>query len=144
MSSSWPEARHLMRRPLTFAAVGTVAFAIGMALASSGHTYGAFSDSRALNGNKVQAATWGPTPPSQCAGMTFDNILFVPPGVTTYDGTNHNDLIFANNLGDRIDGGNGDDCIVGGNGDDTLTGGNGKDVILGGAGNDVINGDNAP
>jgi Ca2+-binding RTX toxin-like protein len=126
-------------------AAATALFGVGvLAAAGAGHTFASYSDFADVRGNVVGATTWQPRPPSECAKMTFDNILFVPPGVTTYTGTNHNDLIFANNSGDTIDGGNGDDCIVGGNGDDTLTGGNGKDVILGGAGNDVINGDNAP
>lgn len=126
-------------------AAAAAVFAVGaLAAAGADHTFASYSDFRDITGNVVGASTWGPTPPAQCAGMHFDSILVVPPGVTSYAGTNRNDLIFANNLGDTIDGGNGDDCIVGGNGNDNLTGGNGKDVILGGAGNDTINGDNAP
>lgn len=120
------------------------AFAGGAVIASStGHTFASFSDFREVP-VKAGAGTWGPTVPTACAGMSFASVLYVPPNVTTFVGTNKNDLIFANNLGDTISGGNGDDCIVGGDGNDTLSGGNGKDVVLGGPGNDVINGDNAP
>jgi len=122
-----------------------VLFAVGgLAAAGASDTFASYSDFRDIRGNVVGATKWGPTTPAECAGMGFDNILYVPPGVTTFVGTNKNDLVFANNLGDTIDGGAGDDCIVGGTGNDTLSGGNGKDVILGGLGDDVINGDNAP
>lgn len=133
----------MARHRLIAAAAGL--FAVGvLAAAGTEHTFASYSDFKDITGNVVGATTWGPTRPGECAGMHFDNVLFVPAGVTSYTGTNKNDLIFANNLGDTIDGGAGDDCIVGGTGADALTGGNGKDVILGGLGNDVINGDNAP
>lgn len=120
------------------------AFAGGAVITSStGHTFASFSDFQETP-VKVGAGTWGPTIPAECSGMSFDSIVYVGPGITSFSGTNKNELIFANNLGDTIDGGNGDDCIVGGTGNDTLSGGNGKDVILGGPGNDTINGDNAP
>ncbi|BEV08853.1 calcium-binding protein [Methylophilus sp. DW102] len=57
---------------------------------------------------------------------------------TEYTGSESNDLIVGNNLGNVIDGANGNDVIIGGSGDDYLVGGNGNDVIFGGAGNDTI------
>jgi predicted ribosomally synthesized peptide with SipW-like signal peptide len=127
---------------------GVAAFGAGALLTTgTGHTFASFSDYKVFHA-AAQAGTWGPpTPvaPDEC-GRTADqfNVVVVPAGQTSYTGTNKDDLIFANDLGDTIDGGNGDDCIVGGAGDDVLSGGNGKDVIIGGPGNDTINGDNGP
>jgi Ca2+-binding RTX toxin-like protein len=123
------------------------AFACGALLAaSSGHTYASFSDFALVKAD-AKAGTWGPPPaPAECgrAADRFANVLVVPAGQTTFAGTVHDDLIFANDLGDTINGDNGDDCIVGGAGDDVLSGDNGKDVMIGGSGNDTINGDNGP
>lgn len=57
---------------------------------------------------------------------------------TDYTGTNANDLIIGNDLGNIIDGAGGNDVIIGGNGDDILFGGDGDDIIYGGNGNDII------
>jgi hypothetical protein len=124
-------------------------FATGALLSASvGHTFAAFSDFATVR-SEASAGVWGPTgpvAPAECGRTTaqFDHVFLVPAGQTTYSGTVHDDLIFANDLGDTIDGGNGKDCIVGGAGDDTLSGGNAKDVVLGNGGNDTINGDNGP
>jgi predicted ribosomally synthesized peptide with SipW-like signal peptide len=125
------------------------AFVSGMLLtAGVGHTFASFSDYAVVHA-EAKAGTWGPqtpTAPTECGRTAdkFDNVFVVPDGQTTYTGTVHDDLIFANDLGDTIDGGNGDDCIVGGAGDDDLSGGNGKDVIIGGPEDDVLHGDNGP
>ena len=122
-------------------------FVMGASLgAGAGRTYAAFSDFAVVHANAT-AGTWGPPlTPVECGRSAdqFDNVFIVPAGQRTFAGTVHDDLIFANNLGDTISGGNGDDCIVGGRGDDVLSGDNGKDVVIGGAGDDTINGDNAP
>ena len=124
-----------------------IAFGISAVTATGiGQTFAAWSDFDIVHA-QVQAGTWGPPDaPIECERMSdkFDNVLVVPAGQTTFTGTVHDDLIFANDLGDTISGGNGDDCIVGGAGDDTLSGDNGKDIVIGGGGNDTINGDNAP
>jgi len=83
-----------------------------------------------------------PSPPPECAGMTFDNVIVGSAGPDNLTGTNKSDFIFGGGGDDVIDGGNSNDCIDGGDGDDTITGGNGNDVLLGGAGEDEINGDN--
>jgi VCBS repeat-containing protein len=71
--------------------------------------------------------------------------------VTTYTGTNGNDVIIAGNGGDTLFGEDGDDVLVGGNsgdilvggaGNDTLDGRNGADHLAGGAGDDLIDGGN--
>ena len=132
-----------------FAALLGSAFLLGAGLtAGAGHTFAAWSDYQVTHGD-AGAGTWGPstpTAPAECGRTAdkFDNVLVVPAGQRTFNGTVHDDLIFANDLGDTIDGGNGDDCIVGGAGDDDLNGGNGKDVIIGGPEDDVLHGDNGP
>ena len=75
--------------------------------------------------------------PSQCAGMTFDNIIV---GSGNINGGPGNDLIYGSPGNDNIRGGNGDDCIIGGGGNDTLRGQNGDDVLIGGSGYDIIEG----
>jgi Ca2+-binding RTX toxin-like protein len=75
--------------------------------------------------------------PSQCAGMTFDNIIV---GSGDINGGSRNDLIYGGPGNDNIRGGMGDDCIIGGGGDDTLRGQNGDDILVGGSGYDIIEG----
>ena len=75
--------------------------------------------------------------PSQCAGMTFDNII---TGSGSINGSSRNDLIYGGPGNDNIRGGMGDDCIIGGGGNDTLRGQNGDDVLIGGSGFDIIEG----
>lgn len=48
------------------------------------------------------------------------------------------DIIYANNYGDKIYAGPGNDTIYGGNGDDTIEGQGGDDKIFGGGGKDHI------
>ncbi|MEI3550069.1 MAG: calcium-binding protein [Alphaproteobacteria bacterium] len=69
-------------------------------------------------------------------GDTFDTI----------NGTNFNDVIYANDGNDTVNtlagndtvyGGKGNDVIDAGNGNDTLTGGEGNDSLTGGAGDDT-------
>ncbi|MDR5171308.1 calcium-binding protein [Methylobacillus flagellatus] len=62
------------------------------------------------------------------------------PTETSYTGTNNDDLIIGNDLGNFIDGSGGNDIIIGGSGDDLIFGGSGNDIIFGGAGNDLIDG----
>lgn len=111
--------------------------------AAQGRTYAAFSDFVVVQGS-ASAGAWSPATPSQCAGMTFKHILYVPPGGQLFHGTNQSDLIFGSAGDDDIDGGNGKDCIVGHDGNDTIDGGNAKDVLLGGPGDDQLSGSNGP
>ena len=60
-------------------------------------------------------------------------------GVEGVTGTNFNDVITADNLGERLDGGTGSDVLTGGDGIDTLVGGAGNNNLRGGAGHDVLN-----
>ena len=64
-------------------------------------------------------------------------------------GTTGNDVLEADDDGDRLDGGDGDDILTGGagddillgrEGDDTLRGGDGDDYLSGGGGNDTLYG----
>jgi predicted ribosomally synthesized peptide with SipW-like signal peptide len=134
-------------RTRTAISIVASAFVSGaLVAAGAGHTFAAWSDSHVVHA-EVTAGTWGPpAAPSEClrSAEQFDNVFVVPAGQRTFTGSVHDDLIFANALGDTIDGDNGDDCIVGGAGDDDLNGGNGKDVIIGGPEDDVLHGDNGP
>lgn len=49
-----------------------------------------------------------------------------------------NDIVYGNNLDNRISTSSGDDSIAGFGGDDSINGGTGNDLILGGDGNDII------
>lgn len=84
--------------------------------------------------------------PPQCAGMSFDNIIYGEKDktnpITIIWGTKDNDLIYGTPWNDEIHGDNGKDCIVGGDGDDVLYGDNGGDVLIGGPGFDTIDGGN--
>jgi Ca2+-binding RTX toxin-like protein len=75
--------------------------------------------------------------PSQCAGMSFDDIIV---GSEDINGGPGNDLIYGSPGDDNIRGGMGDDCIIGGGGNDTLRGQNGDDLLIGGSGYDIIEG----
>ena len=55
-------------------------------------------------------------------------------------GTSGNDVLQADDDGDRVDGGDGDDDVWGGAGDDILLGRAGDDAINGWEGNDVLEG----
>ncbi len=55
-------------------------------------------------------------------------------------GTSANDVLQADDDGDRIEGGGGDDSITGGAAADLLYGGGGADTLTGGEGNDTIDG----
>ena len=52
----------------------------------------------------------------------------------------YDDVLVADDDGDRLNGGGGDDLLVGGDGDDRLNGGTGDDSIDGGAGDDRASG----
>ena len=67
-------------------------------------------------------------------------IKILGPSQTSYIGTDFDDIIIGNNLGNYINGAGGNDIIQGGSGNDTLYGGAGDDIITGGAGNDIISG----
>lgn len=67
-------------------------------------------------------------------------IKILGPSETSYTGTDFDDIIIGNNLGNYINGAGGNDIIQGGSGNDTLLGGAGDDIITGGAGNDRIYG----
>jgi len=55
-------------------------------------------------------------------------------------GSNHDDVLIANNAGIVLDGGAGHDFLMGGAGLDVLTGGAGDDTLIGGRGFDVLTG----
>ena len=55
-------------------------------------------------------------------------------------GTSADDILQADDNGDRVEGGGGADVITGGAGGDILTGGTGDDTLSGGAGDDVLEG----
>ncbi len=55
-------------------------------------------------------------------------------------GSNYDDRLYGNVIGNQIEGGTGSDSIEGWEGDDTLLGGTGNDYLTGGSGNDSIDG----
>ena len=55
-------------------------------------------------------------------------------------GSNYDDYLYGNEVGNKIEGGIGIDSIEGWDGDDTLLGGVGNDYLTGGSGNDSIEG----
>jgi Ca2+-binding RTX toxin-like protein len=55
-------------------------------------------------------------------------------------GSNYDDYLYGNEVGNKVEGGAGNDSIEGWDGADTLIGGAGKDTLFGGAGNDSIEG----
>ena len=63
-------------------------------------------------------------------GDTFDTI----------NGTNFNDIIYANDGNDTVNALAGNDIIYGGKGNDVIDAGNGNDVIYGSEGNDTLTG----
>lgn len=83
-----------------------------------------------------------PQVPAECAGMSFDNVIYGTDGDDVIEGTNGNDLIFGLDGHDTIFGGNGQDCLVGGPGADMLFGQNGKDALVGETGDDLLDGGN--
>lgn len=82
------------------------------------------------------------SPPPECAGMTFDNVIRGTEGDDNITGTTGSDLILGLGGNDKIQGISGDDCIAGGPGDDDIEGDHGKDVVVGGDGDDKIRGNN--
>lgn len=76
--------------------------------------------------------------PSECDGMTIDNVVLGTSGSDNLVGTSGRDLILAKGGSDNVDGLGGNDCIVGGDGADNLIGGNGDDVLLGQGGADNL------
>ena len=82
-----------------------------------------------------------------------ENNLFLAAGTIIENaiGTDANDLITGNTVGNHLQGGTGNDTLngmsggdslQGENGNDSLSGGDGSDTIEGGIGDDEINGDN--
>ena len=63
-------------------------------------------------------------------GDTFDTI----------NGTNFNDIIYANDGNDTVNAWAGNDIIYGGKGNDVIDAGNGNDTLVGGEGNDTLTG----
>ncbi len=63
-------------------------------------------------------------------GDTFDTI----------NGTNYNDVIYANDGNDTVNALAGNDIIYGGKGNDIIDVGNGNDTLVGGEGNDTLTG----
>ena len=55
-------------------------------------------------------------------------------------GSNYDDLLYGNEIGNKFEGGAGSDSIEGWDGEDTLLGGAGNDYLTGGSGNDSIEG----
>jgi Ca2+-binding RTX toxin-like protein len=85
--------------------------------------------------NTFHQATAEELKPSECNGITLDNIAIGS------DSTGNNSLILGSAGGDNLTGKDGDDCIIGGGGNDSLKGQKGDDVLLGGPGaNDDLDG----
>jgi len=61
-------------------------------------------------------------------------------GVTTFDGTPSNDLVFGTAEADTLNGAGGNDALYGLEGDDTLDGGSGNDFLSGGPDTDTLTG----
>lgn len=89
-----------------------------------------------------------PATPTECSGMTFDNVIVQSRYGVNVTGTAGRDLIFLAG-GGSVDAKGGDDCIVGSKYADSINGGAGNDVIIangwgdsvqGGDGNDTIYG----
>ena len=61
-------------------------------------------------------------------------------GIENVEGSQHNDIVLADNNANVIDGNDGNDAIFGLGGSDTINGGVGDDLIDGGAGADQLDG----
>lgn len=79
-----------------------------------------------------------PQTPSECAEMTFAQVIVGTEGDDVLTGGNGSNLIFGLGGKDTIHGNNAGDCLVGGDGDDQLYGENAKDFLLGGPGEDLL------
>ncbi|WP_370302351.1 hypothetical protein [Pseudooceanicola sp.] len=66
----------------------------------------------------------------EAEGDSYDSIEYVT-------GSDHDDTLRGDGLGNLLDGGKGDDRLVGAGGDDTLEGGAGADTLRGGDGTDL-------
>lgn len=73
--------------------------------------------------------------------MVNGNFVVGTDGNDTLNGTNTQDIIWAEGGDDRISTGSGNDIIYGGAGNDTINSGAGDDVVYGAEGNDTITGD---
>lgn len=76
--------------------------------------------------------------PTECLGMTFDNMIFGTDQADRILGTPGNDLIIGYGGDDQIVSGDGDDCVAGNEGDDRIFLNLGNNVADGGPGYDRI------
>jgi Ca2+-binding RTX toxin-like protein len=85
---------------------------------------------------------WGYVGNSQANYITAPGQITVNFGsiVENLIGSNFDDFLYGNEVGNQIEGGFGNDLIEGLDGDDTLLGGAGNDHLTGGLGNDSIDG----
>lgn len=108
-------------------------------------------DSATYNAYDPNTKKWNLTRPdgSLFQTLNYGTVLAFSPVNNSFDatienlfGTQQNDYIQGNNVGNLIRGNSGNDKIEGLQGGDTLDGGAGNDWIVGGAGNDILTGDN--
>lgn len=66
--------------------------------------------------------------------------VFTGNDIENYRGSSGQDVVFGNDLANKMWGNGGNDILRGGNGNDWLIGGNGADELHGEAGNDVLDG----
>ena len=126
----------------TYVGVCVAAFVAGTALAGSGSTYAAFSDSGEVHAS-ASAGVWAPDPPAACGPLAqYANVVYGTPGDDVLFGGNHPQVIMGLGGDDVIHGGNSGDCLVGGDGNDHLYGGNAKDILIGDNGDDSLDGGN--
>lgn len=77
---------------------------------------------------------------AQLDGTNLDDVIFADAGNDLVFANDGNDLVFSGTGNDTVDGGNGNDIVFGEAGRDSLDGGLGNDSLDGGAGNDILNG----
>jgi predicted ribosomally synthesized peptide with SipW-like signal peptide len=120
-------------------------FALGAALASTGSTYAAWSDSATVSA-EAGAGTWDdgpvtpprPQPPTECGPLSsYSGVVYGTEGDDVIIGLGRRQVLMGLGGDDVIVGGLSGDCVVGGDGDDLLYGGLGRDVVIGDSGTDL-------
>ncbi|GAA6621845.1 S8 family serine peptidase [Scytonema sp. NUACC26] len=77
-------------------------------------------------------------PITQEAGFVQADRAIIESFVSTYTGTEGNDILQGNSSADNLYGKEGDDVLIGNEGRDYLAGGSGADVLVGGMDSDVL------
>ena len=73
-------------------------------------------------------------------GNNLNNRIWGGDGDDRIEGRRGNNWLYGEAGKDRLIGGRGNDVLLGGDGDDTLTGTAGRNLLIGGSGNDVLQG----